>query len=161
MVIRNITRLARGTTTTITRGNITELVTGTMGFTDTIIIIRGTVIPITDLTINHIITVMVTTLTLGFTSLPTEPGSISDSAFDAAQAVRMMVATGFSFCRQEVKYGSLRLWFLQEQGGASVPLLFPPDPVCNFLGIGKVGDYKLSISLLQLLQWVGASGHGD
>ena len=117
MVIRIITKLARGTTTKTIRGKITELVietitgivAGTIGVTDIIIIIRGTVIPITDLTTNHIITVMVTTLTLGFTSLPTEPGSISDSAFDAAQAVRMMVAPDFSFCKQEVKYGSLKL----------------------------------------------------
>ena len=86
MVIRNITKLATGTTTEIITGNITELVIGTItktiagttGFTDTIITIRGTAIPITDLTTNHIITLMVTTLTLGFTSLPTEPGSISD-----------------------------------------------------------------------------------
>ena len=67
-------------TRTITRmviRNITSLVTGTTGFTDTIIIIRTTFIPITDLTTNHIIIGMDTTLTLGFTSLPTEPGSIS------------------------------------------------------------------------------------
>jgi hypothetical protein len=69
MVIRNITSLVTGTTT--------ETVTGTTGFTDTIIIIRTTFIPITDLTTNHIIIGMDTTLTLGFTSLPTEPGSIS------------------------------------------------------------------------------------
>ena len=105
MVRRNITKLATGTTTEIVTGNITELVignitktiAGTTGFTDTIITIRGTAIPITDLTTNHIITVMVTTLTLGFTSLPTEPGSISDSAFDAAQAVRMMVVQIYLF----------------------------------------------------------------
>jgi hypothetical protein len=117
LVRRAITKLVTGTTTRIIRGTITKLVTGTItklstgttGFTDTIIIIRGHGIPITDLTTNHIITVMVTTLTLGFTSLPTEPGSISDSAFDAAQAVRKMPAPDFSFCRQEVKCGSLRL----------------------------------------------------
>jgi hypothetical protein len=105
MVRRNITKLATGTTTEIVTGNITELVIGTItktiagttGFTDTIIIIRGTVIPITDLTTNHTITVMVTTLTLGFTSLPMEPGSISDLAFDAAQAVRMMVVQIYLF----------------------------------------------------------------
>ena len=78
-------------------GTITKTIAGTTGFTDTIIIIRGTVIPITDLTTNHTITVMVTTLTLGFTSLPTEPGSISDLAFDAAQAVRMMVVQIYLF----------------------------------------------------------------
>jgi hypothetical protein len=89
MVRRNITKLATGT--------ITKTIAGTTGFTDTIIIIRGTVIPITDLTTNHIITVMVTTLTLGFTSLPMGPGSISDLAFDAAQAVRMMVVQIFTF----------------------------------------------------------------
>jgi hypothetical protein len=121
MVIRNITKLATGTTTRIITGNSTELVTetttklltgditelvigtitritaGTTGFTETIITIRTTAIPITDLTTNHTITVMGTTLTSGFTSLPTEPGSISDSAFDAAQAVRMMVVQIFSF----------------------------------------------------------------
>jgi hypothetical protein len=79
----------------LVKGTITELVTGTIGFTDTIIIIRGTVIPITDLTTNHTISVMVTTLTLGFTFLPTEPGSISDSAYDAAQTVRMMTVRFF------------------------------------------------------------------
>ena len=97
--------LVKGTITTMVRSNITELATGTItktiagttGFTDTIIIIRGTVIPITDLTTNHTITVMVTTLTLGFTSLPMEPGSISDLAFDAAQAVRMMVVQIYLF----------------------------------------------------------------
>jgi hypothetical protein len=86
MVRRNVTKLARGTVTKIITGNLTELVIGTItktiagttGFTDTIIIIRGTAIPITDLTTNHTITVMVTTLTSGFTSLPMEPGSISD-----------------------------------------------------------------------------------
>jgi hypothetical protein len=97
--------LVRGTTTRIITGNSTELIIGTItritagttGFTDTIITIRTTAIPITDLTTNHTITVMGTTLTLGFTSLPKEPGSISDSAFDAAQAVRMMVVQIFSF----------------------------------------------------------------
>jgi hypothetical protein len=59
--------LASGTTTKTTTG-----------FTDTIITIRTTAIPITDLTTNHITTVMVTTLTSGFTSLPTEQGSILD-----------------------------------------------------------------------------------
>jgi len=105
MVRRNITKLATGTTTEIVTGNITELVietitntiAGTTGFTDTIIIIRGTAIPITDLTTNHTITLMVTTLTSGFTSLPKEPGSISDLAFDAAQAVRMMVVQIYLF----------------------------------------------------------------
>ena len=105
MVRRNITKLATGTTTRIITGNSTELVIGTItritagttGFTDTITTIRTTAIPITDLTTNHTITVMGTTLTSGFTSLPTEPGSISDSAFDAAQAVRMMVVQIFSF----------------------------------------------------------------
>jgi hypothetical protein len=90
-------------------GTITKIITGTIGFTDTIIIIRGTVIPITDLTTNHTISVMVTTLTLGFTFLPTEPASISDSAYDAAQAVRIMPAPDFSCCRQEVIRGSLGL----------------------------------------------------
>jgi hypothetical protein len=66
-----------GTITRIIRGNST-VCTGTTGFMDTIIIIRTTVISTTELTTNHIITVMDTTLTLGFTSLPTEPGSISD-----------------------------------------------------------------------------------
>jgi hypothetical protein len=86
MVIINVTKLATRTTTRIVTGNITELVVGTItkiiagttGLMDTIIVIRTTVIPITDLTTNQIITVMATTLTLGFTSLPTEPGSISD-----------------------------------------------------------------------------------
>jgi hypothetical protein len=54
----------------LVKGTITKTIAGTTGFTDTIIIIRGTVIPITDLTTNHTITVMVTTLTLGFTPLP-------------------------------------------------------------------------------------------
>jgi hypothetical protein len=84
-VTRNITERITGTTTKIITGNITEpvvgtiikVIAGTTGFTDTIII-RTTFIPITDLTTNHIITVMVTTLTLGFTFLPTEPGSILD-----------------------------------------------------------------------------------
>jgi hypothetical protein len=97
MVRSNITELATGTTTEIVTGTITKTIAGTTGFTDTIIIIRGTVIPITDLTTNHTITVMVTTLTLGFTSLPMEPGSISDLAFDAAQAVRMMVVQIYLF----------------------------------------------------------------
>jgi hypothetical protein len=66
-----------GTITRITRGNST-VCTGTAGSVDTIIIIRTTVIPTTDLTTNHVITVMDTTLTLGFASLPTEPGFISD-----------------------------------------------------------------------------------
>jgi hypothetical protein len=66
-----------GTITRIIRGNST-VCTGTTGFMDTIIIIRTTVISTTELNTNHIITVMDTTLTLGFTSLPTEPGSISD-----------------------------------------------------------------------------------
>jgi hypothetical protein len=86
MVRRNITKLTKGPTTEIVTGSITEpvigtiikVISGTPGFTDTIIIIRATFIPITDLTTNHIITVMVTALTLGFTFLPTEPGSISD-----------------------------------------------------------------------------------
>ncbi len=64
--------------------------TGTMSFTDTTIIIRGTVITITDITTDHTISVMVTTHTLGFITLRTEPGSTSGSASDAAQAVRMM-----------------------------------------------------------------------
>ena len=78
-------------------GTITRITAGTTGFTDTITTIRTTAIPITDLTTNHVIPVMYITLTLGFTFLPTEPGSISDSAFDAAQAVRMMVVQIFSF----------------------------------------------------------------
>ena len=106
----NITKLATGTTTEIVTGNITELVIGTItktiagttGLTDTIIIIRGTVIPITDLNTNHTIIVMVTTLTLGFTSLPMEPGSISDLAFDAAQAERMMVIQIFPFANRRL-----------------------------------------------------------
>ena len=75
----------------LVKGTITKVIAETTGFTDTIITIRTTAIPITDLTTNHTITVMVTTLISGFTSLPMEPGSISDLAFDAAQAVRMMV----------------------------------------------------------------------
>ena len=85
-VIRSITELATGPTTEIVTENITKLVIGTiikviagsMGFADTIITIRATFIRITDFTTDHTITVMVTTLTSGFTSLPTEPGSTSD-----------------------------------------------------------------------------------
>jgi hypothetical protein len=105
LVTGTITKMVTGTTTKMVTGAITELVigtvtkiiTGTIGFTDTIIIIRGTVIPITDLTTNYTISVMVTTLTLGFTFLPTEPGSISDLAYDAAQGVRMMPVQIFPF----------------------------------------------------------------
>ncbi|MCG6945957.1 MAG: hypothetical protein LJE87_11515 [Deltaproteobacteria bacterium] len=70
--------LVIGTITRIIRGNSTEVCPGTTGFMDTNIIIRTTFIPIIDLTTEHIITFMVTTLTLGFTFLPTEPASISD-----------------------------------------------------------------------------------
>ena len=58
-------------------GTNSILAIGTTGFIHTIII-RTIIIPITDLTTNHIITVMVPTLTLDFASLPAEPGSISD-----------------------------------------------------------------------------------
>ncbi len=68
-----------------------------MTFTDTIIIIRGTVITIMDIATDHTISVMVTTHTLGFITLRTEPGSTSGSVSDAAQAVRMMVVQIFSF----------------------------------------------------------------
>jgi hypothetical protein len=64
-----------------------NMFTETRDFTDTIIIIRGTPITATGITTNQTITVMATTLTLGFTFLPTEPESLLDSAFDAAQAV--------------------------------------------------------------------------
>jgi hypothetical protein len=86
-----------------------KIVLGTRGLTDTSIIIRASVITITDMTINHAISVIVTTLILGFTSLPTEQESRLDSAFDAAQAARIMPAPDFSFCRQEVTHDSLRL----------------------------------------------------
>jgi hypothetical protein len=68
----------------------TKMVPGTRGLTDTSIILQAGIITITDMTINHPISVIVTTLILGFTSLPTEQESRSDSAFDAAQAVRIM-----------------------------------------------------------------------
>ena len=68
----------------------TKMVPGTRGLTDTSIIIRASVIITTDMAINQAISVIVITLILGFTSLPTEQGSRSDSAFDAAQAVRIM-----------------------------------------------------------------------
>ncbi len=87
----------------------TKMVPGSRGLTDTSIIIRASVITITDMTIDKTISVIVTTLILGFTSLPTEQESRLDSAFDAAQAVRIMPAPDFSFCRQEVKHDSLRL----------------------------------------------------
>jgi len=117
LVIETITRILPGNSTELCKESITELATGTTteistgttGSIDTIIIIRTTCIPITDLTTDHIITVMVTTLTLGFTFLPTEAGSILDWAFEPAQEVRMVVAPDFSFCRQEVNYGSLKL----------------------------------------------------
>ncbi|UCG20591.1 MAG: hypothetical protein JSU80_12860 [Deltaproteobacteria bacterium] len=76
---------------------ITKMVTRTIGFTDTIVTMRGPVVTITDITTNHTITVMVTTLTLGFTSLPTEAEFISGSAFDTALSVRIMVAPVFCF----------------------------------------------------------------
>jgi len=87
----------------------TKMVPGIRGLTDTSIIIPASLIAITDIAINHAISVIVTTLILGFTSRPTEQESRSDSAFDAAQAVRIMPAPDFSFCRQEVKHDSLRL----------------------------------------------------
>ena len=83
-----------------------------MSFTDTTIIIRGTVITITDITTDHTIcvtdittdhtiSVMVTTHTLGFIALRPEPGSTSGSASDAAQAVRMMCLIRFSVLEAE------------------------------------------------------------
>ena len=87
----------------------TKMLPGTRSLTDTSITIRASVITITDMAINHAISVIVTTLILGFTSLPMEQESRSDLAFDAAQAVRIMVAPDFSFCRQEVKHHSRRL----------------------------------------------------
>ena len=87
----------------------TKIIPGTRGLTHTSIIIRASVITITDMTINHAISVIITTLILGFTSRPTEQESRSDSAFDAAQAGRIMVAPDFSSCRHEVKHDSLRL----------------------------------------------------
>jgi len=69
--------LVTGSITKLVIGTVLTIITGTIGFTDTIIIIRTTVISTTDLTTNHIITVMVITLTSGFTFLPTGPGSIS------------------------------------------------------------------------------------
>ena len=101
----------------------TKMVPGTRGLTDTSIIIRASVITITDMAINHAISVIVITLILGFTSLPTEQESRSDSPFDAAQAVGIMVAPDFSFCRQEVKRDSLRLCLVQDHCRAS-PLVF-------------------------------------
>ena len=87
----------------------TKMVPGTRGLTDTSIIIRASVIITTDMAINQAISVIVIILILGFTSLPTEQGSRSDSAFDAVQAGTIMVAPDFSSCRHEVKHDSLRL----------------------------------------------------
>jgi len=87
----------------------TNMTTGTMAFTDTLVTIQGSAITITDIATSHTLSVMVTTLTVGFTTLHMEPGSISGSAFDAAQPVRMMPAPDFPLCRQEAIRGSLGL----------------------------------------------------
>ena len=73
----------------------TKIVKGIIGCTDTIVTIRGNGVTIMDITTDLTTTVMVTTLTLGFTSLPTEAESISDSAFDTALSVRIMPAPDF------------------------------------------------------------------
>ena len=73
----------------------TKMVKGTIGCTNTIVTTRGNGVAIMDITTNLITTVMVTTLTLGFTSLPIEAESISGSAFNTALSVRIMVAPDF------------------------------------------------------------------
>ena len=77
----------------------TKMVTGSTGFTDTIATMRGTVVTVADITTNQTatVTLAVTTLTLGYTSLPTEAEYTSGSAFDAAPSVRIMPATDFHF----------------------------------------------------------------
>jgi len=87
----------------------TNMATGTMVFTDTLVTIQGSAITITDITTSHSMPVMVPTLTPGFANLHMETGSISGSAFDAAQAVRMMPAPDFPFCREEVVCSPLSL----------------------------------------------------
>jgi len=73
----------------------TKIIKATIGCTDTIVITRGNGVTIMDITTDITSTVMVSTLTLGFTSLPTGAESISGSAFDAALSVRIMVAPDF------------------------------------------------------------------
>ena len=73
----------------------TKMVKGTIGCTNTIVTTRGNGVTIMDITTNLITTVMVTTLILGFTSLPTEAESISGSAFDAALPARIVAAPHF------------------------------------------------------------------
>jgi hypothetical protein len=71
------------------------MVKGTIGCTNTIVTTRGNGVTIMDITTNLITTVMVTTLTLGFTSLPIEAESISGSAFNTALSVSIMVDSDF------------------------------------------------------------------
>lgn len=96
-------------TAALATSNNTNLATGTMAFTDTLVTIQGSSITITDIATSHTMSVMVTILTVGFTTLHMEPGSISCSAFDAAQAGGMMPAPDSPFCRHEAIGGSLSL----------------------------------------------------
>ena len=54
---------------------------------DTFIIIRDTVMTVTDISTEHSLSLRVATQTLGFTSLPREPESRSDWAFKAGRRV--------------------------------------------------------------------------